>query len=180
MIYNLCNLYSDANFDTFHHVSIIEATQLPRFDHYTSNNQILQIINSLTQNHKVLHIPLMPEKINVKSNTKTSSNNKLWDNKINFPVTPQDQELKRLLDTYNNKLVIALVKKYNQMHLYGTSAQPLVFIYDDLHANTPAGLKGFSLNMEGETYGSAIYFNAQEIADNPIIQGLAFPLAGTL
>lgn len=180
MIYDLCNLYSDENFDTFHHINIIEASQLPKFNHLDSNTNILQIINSLPEEFQAMRIPLMPEKHSVDSKARINNHKKTWQNKIDFPLLPQDEALLQLLESYNNRLVIAFLRKYRSARLYGTSMQPLLFSFEEMNSPTPAGLKGYNIQLEGDTYGSPVYFTPEEIGSNPIIQGLAFPLAGSL
>lgn len=180
MIYDLCNIYSEINLDTFHQVSIIEATQLPSFNHLQNKMDILAILNSIPDSFQAIRVPLLPEKTSISCDTKISNGEKQYDSRIRFPLLPQDSALKELLETYNNKLVVALVKRNNQSHLYGTSDQPLLFVYDELHANNNQGLKGFDISLSGAGYGAPIYFSQEEIGQDPVIDGLAFELAGTL
>lgn len=180
MIYNLCNIFSDQNLDTFHQISIIEATQLPDFNHLDPKLDILAILNSLPDHFQAMRVPFLPEKTRIQSQTKIRNQNRNYATDLKFPVLPQDSALKDLLETYNNKLVVALVKRNTQSHLYGTSAQPLTFVYDELHANNHQGMKGFDISLDGEGYGAPIYFSQAEIGTEPVIDGLAFQLAGTL
>lgn len=180
MITNLCNLFTDFNLDTFYKIRIIEASQLPDFNHLTTKNDILAILNDLPETVQAMDIPLLPEKYSVKNDTKTRNNNKAYDTKITFPLLPQDSNLKTLLETYNNKLVIAFIFRKTYAHLYGTAAQPLLFLYDELHASNPTGIKGFSIELDGEGYGDAKYFTKNEQEIMPDMPYLAFTLAGTI
>lgn len=180
MITNLCNLVNDFNLDTFYKVRVIEASQLPVFNHLTTKSDILAILNDLPETVQAMDIPLLPEKYNVKNDTKIRSGNKTYDTKISLPVVPQDENIKALLETYNNKLVIAFIFRKTYAHLYGTAAQPLLFTYDELHASNPVGIKGFSISMDGEGYGDAKYYTNNEQEIMPDIGYLAFELAGTL
>ncbi len=180
MITNLCNLFTDFNLDTFYKIRIIEAGQLPDFNHLTSKLDILAIINDLPDTVQAMDVPLLPEKFTVKNDTKLRSGSKVYETKISFPLLPMDSNLKTLLETYNNKLVIAFLYRQTYAHLYGTAAQPLLFMYDELHASNPIGIKGFSLQLDGEGYGDAKYYTNPEQQIMPDMGYLAFTLAGTL
>lgn len=180
MVYDLCNLYEQDNLDTFHEINIISTKNLPEFNDLDKNDDVLSLINSLPQEHNILRIPLMPEKYSVRSETRILKNNKKFETKINFPLTPQDRNLKQILDMYNNQTVVVFLKRHLQSQLYGTGMQPLLMTYEELHSSKSTGLKGFTLNIEGTTYGASRYFTAAEVEDSPIVQGLAFELAGSL
>lgn len=179
MIYDLCNLYSDINLDTFFRISVIESSQLPKFTHLDGKNSILAILNSIPDTFQAIKVPFLPEKFDISHETKNDENI-VFRTKISFPLLPQDAALKDLLETYNKRNVIAFLKRHNSYHLYGTSQHPLELTYGELHASNHAGAKGYNLDINGETPGSAVYFSQAEIGENPIIQGLAFQLAGTL
>ena len=180
MITNVCNIHTDFNFDTFNKVRIIEASQLPPFNHLMPKPDILAILNAVPETVQAMDIPLLPEKFSVKNDTKIKSGNKQYDTRISFPLLPQDENLKNLLETYNNKLVIAFLIRHHYSYLYGTQAQPLLFTYDELHAASPAGIKGYSLSMDGSGYGTAKYFSLSEQEIMPDVNYLAFTLSGTL
>ncbi len=76
--------------------------------------------------------------------------------------------------------MVAFVARRSHSHLYGTSQQPLVFSFTELHATNPTGLKGFTLSMKVEGYGDAKYFAGNEDEFPVIRRGLAFELAGSL
>lgn len=182
MILDLCNIFDDINFDTFFKIRIIEATQLPKFNHLHSKEEIITIINSLEllSNPKVLDIPFLPEKFSISNATRTNNGNTIYSTRLGFPILPMDSALKDLLETYNNKLVVAFVIKHTSAHLYATSMQPLLFTYDELHANTNSGLKGYNISLVGENYGAPIYFTNVEQDILPNLQTLAFELAGEI
>lgn len=180
MIQNLCNIFNESSFDTFFKIVIIEATQLPKFNHLTPDEEVLSVVNSLPSAFQAMVIPFIPEKFSLSSNTALVNENKQYRHSVSLPLIPQDAAIQGLLESFNNKLVVAFVVRHSHSHLYGTSEQPLLFTYDELHAPTPAALKGYNLAMAGETYGAAKYFAGKE-TDFPVIdRGLAFQLAGSL
>lgn len=180
MIQNLCNIIEEENFDTFYKATIIEASQLPKFDHITSNSEILGIINSLPESFQAMVVPFLREKFNINAGTRLNNSNINWEPKISFPLVPQDAAIQNLLNTYNNKEVVLFVSRVTHSYLYGTSAQPLTFTFDELHATNPTGIKGYTLNMQGRSYGPAIYFAGRETEFPVVNRGLAFQLAGSL
>lgn len=159
---------------------IAEASALPRFDEVTPKEEVLSIINSLTVNSQAMVIPLLPEKYTLNSGAKLINGNSGFGHRISFPVVPPDAAIKSLLETFNNRMVIAFFTRITHSHLYGTSAQPLLFSFSELHAPDKKGLKGFTLDMQGDTYGSALYFAGREETFPVINRGLAFELAGTI
>ena len=180
MIYNLCNLIDESNLDVFYKITIIEATQLPHFDHLTPKDEILNIINGIPLTFKAMLIPLLPEKYSLSNTDASRELNTAWNTRISFPVVPQDEALRDLLEGYNNKDVVAFISRITHAHLYGTHAQPLRFSYDELHSTSPSGLKGFTINLSGTGYGPAKYFAGKDV-DFPInTKGLSFTLAGSL
>lgn len=180
MIHSLCNLVDELNFDTFYKATIIEATQLPFFDHLTPSEEILTIINNLSQAEQAMVVPFLPEKLNVSSGSIFNNGNKGYSHNISFPLVPQDAAIQALLENYNNQLVLVFISRLTHSYLYGTQAQPLLFSYNELHAPTKPALKGYTLSQQGRTYGPAVYFAGKE-AEFPVInRGLAFELAGSL
>lgn len=180
MIQNLCNVIDEFNLDTFYKVLIAEATQLPKFSHLDPDEDVLAIMNSLPVEFQAMIIPFLPEKFSLAEGKQLTNGNKIRATSLSFPVTPQDANIQNLLKTYDNKEVVAFVSRRSHAHLYGTSQQPLVFYFSELHATNPIGMKGFTISMQGEGYGDAKYFAGSE--DNfPVIRrGLAFELAGSL
>jgi len=180
MIQNLCNLVDENNMDTFYKIFIAEASQLPFFNELSDPNDVLTIINNLPETFQAMVIPFMPAKFSLSSGSQTSNGNVSWRHGISFPLVPQDAALQSLLKQYNNKEVVALMVRVSKSHLFGTQAQPLLFSYSDLNDSTKPGLKGYTISLQGETYGEAIYFEGKE-AEFPVInRGLAFQLAGSL
>lgn len=180
MIQNLCNIIEESNLDTFYKILIAEASQLPTFSHLTPDEEVLTIINSLPESFQAMVVPFLPEKFSVSNNSRLRNGNKSHETSISLPLVPQDANIQSLLESYNNKLVVAFLTRHTHSHLYGTQAQPLLFKYDELHATSPTGLKGFTLQMAGEGYGAPKFFAGKE-SDFPVInRGLAFELAGSL
>jgi len=180
MIQNLCNLVNESNFDTFYKATIIETSQLPEFDDLTPDQDILSILNSLPDSFNAMVIPFLPEKFNLSSNSAPNNDNASFQHALSFPLVPQDAAIKNLLERYNNKLVVAFISKISQSILYGTQAQPLYFKYDELHAASRTGLKGYTLSMQGKTYAAPIYFEGRQEEFPVTNRGLAFQLAGSL
>ena len=180
MIQNLCNIVEDVNFDTFYKATIIEASQLPHFNHLTKDNDILGIVNSIPQTFQAFVISFLPEKFSLGNDTTVRNTQKIYESKFSLPLVPQDANIQNLLETYNNKLVVTFITRHTHSSLYGTKAQPMLFTYDEMHSPSPAGLKGYNLNMRGQSYGAPKHFAGKE-SDFPIVQrGLAFQLAGSL
>lgn len=180
MIHNLCNLVDDVNFDLFYKATIIEASQLPNFDHLSLNDDILGIVNSLPESFQAMVVPFIHEKFSLSDGTRINNGNINFNPKLSLPIVPQDANVQQLLNTFNNRQVVVLVTRRSHSYLYGTSAQPLLFTYSELHANNPTGLKGYTLNMQGDSYGPALYFAGRESEFPVIRRGLAFELAGSL
>lgn len=180
MIHSLCNLVDESNLDTFYKATIIEASQLPFFDHLTPKQEVLEIINSLPASFQAMVIPFLREKLNLSSGTVFNKENKGYQHRISFPLVPQDEAIQQLLEIYNNKLVVVFLSRISHSYLYGTQAQPMLFTYNELHATGKTAIKGYTLEQEGITYGPGFYFAGKE-SDFPVInRGLAFQLAGSL
>lgn len=180
MIQNLCNIIEDSNFDTFFKATIIEASQLPDFNHLSKDSDVLAMINSIPVEFQAMIIKFLPEKFSLGNSTSLQKGNKMYKTQFSLPLVPQDANIQNLLETYNNKEVVAFITRHTHSHLYGTSAQPLLFTYDELHAPNPTGLKGYSLSMSGDSYGAPKYFAGAESEFPVLNRGLAFQLAGSL
>ncbi|MDN3595308.1 hypothetical protein [Zunongwangia endophytica] len=180
MIQNLCNIVQEDNFDTFHKATIIEASKLPKFNHLTKAQDVLTIINNLPEEFQAMIIRFMPERFNLSNKTKIQKGSRIYKTDFSLPLSPQDANIQSLLETYNNKEVVVLITRHSHSYLYGTSEQPLLFTYEELHNPAPSGLKGYTLSMNNESYGAALYFAGNE-AEFPVVnRGLAFQLAGSL
>lgn len=175
MIQEICNIGNEHLIDTFYKVAIFEASQLTKFNHLTSDATIQSIFDTVPDDYQVLLTELLPKNINVSNPSKVNSAGIMYNTSISFIVTPQDKNLQNLLETYNNKEVVALVSKRNTTHIYGTSAQPLLFSYSELNSNKPDGIKGYTINLEGEGYGAGKIF--ENIIFTIYSRGLAFQLA---
>lgn len=180
MIYNLCNLVDETNLDTFYKILIVEVSQLPVFDHLSPKDEVLSIINSLPETFRAMVVPFLREKHSVASTSRDNNGNNIWRHSISFPLVPQDEAIQTLLESFNKKEVVAFLVRITHSHLYGTQLQPLLFSYDELHSPNKLGLKGFSISLQGDTYGPPMYFAGSEVEFPVIKRGLAFQLAGSL
>lgn len=178
MIYNLCNTRNEHHIDTYHEVAIIESTQLAKFNHLTPDATIVDIITNLPDTSKAFITDLLPENIRPTGQTRIGSNGMVFPVSIAFTQTPQDKSILELLESYNNQLVIALVKKRGSSFLYGTSEQPLLFSFDELNSNNHQTIKGYSVSIEGSGYGHSKIF--EDIQFNIFNRGLAFQLSEDL
>ena len=172
---DLSKLGNEHIIDTFYKVSIFEASQLPKFNHLTPDETIKTILDTIPDNYQVLLTDLLPENISVRNPSKITASGSSNQSSISFVVTPQDKNLQALLETYQNKEVVVLVLKRNTTHLYGTSDQPLLFKYNELNNPKPSGLKGYTIILNGEGYGSTKIF--ENFTFGIYERGLAFQLA---
>lgn len=178
MIQEICNIGTEHLIDTFYKVAIFEATQLPKFNHLTPDETIKSYLDNIPSDYQVLLTDLLPDSISVQNPTKISASGTTNQTTINFVVTPQDKNLQALLETYLNKEVVVLVSKRNTTHLYGTSAQPLLFKFNELNNPKASGLKGYTIILNGEGYGSTKIF--KNFTFGIYERGLAFQLAQQL
>lgn len=175
MIQELCNIGNEHLIDTFYKVAVFESSQLPKFNHLTSDATILNIFETVPDDYQVLLAELLPEDISVSNPPTISDSGSLTKPNIRFTLTPQDKNLQALLETYHNQEVVILVSKRNTTHIYGTSSQPLLFSYSELNSNKPSGLKGYTVTIYGDVYGSAKLF--EDVPFTIYSRGLAFELA---
>lgn len=175
MIQDLCNIGHEHHIDTFYKVAVFEATQMPSFNHLTSDALVEDMITNLPDTSQVFLANLLFNNIKVSHGTKVNADGKLFATDVSFVLTPQDKNLQALLDQYNNQEVIILVSKRNTSHLYGTSDQPLLFTYNELNSPLPNVLKGYTVQMSGDGFGSSKLF--EEVDFNIYQRGLAFELA---
>jgi len=178
MIQEICNIGNEHLIDTFYKVSIFEATQLTKFNHLTADAVIQDILENVANDAQVLLADLLPNSISVSNPVKVKASGTTNNTSISFVLTPQDKNLQTLLNTYQNKEVVILISKRNTTHLYGTTAQPLLFTFSELNNARPDGLKGYSVSISGEGYGDVKLF--EDIAFNIYNRGLAFQLAQQL
>lgn len=175
MIQELCNIGNEHLIDTFYKIAVFEASQLTPFNHLTPYDTIKTILETVPDDFQVLLTDLLPEDITVKNPPSISDNGVINKTSISFTLTPQDKNLQDLLETYINQEVVVLVSKRNTHHLYGTSSQPLLFSYQEINANKPNAIKGYDVNISGESYGTTKLF--EDITFNIYNRGLAFTLA---
>lgn len=179
MVQDLRCIYRERDLRVFNQIFIVEATQLPLFSHLSKNEDVLTILNSIPETFQAMHMALKFDH-SVQNPTQLENNSTRNNVAISFPVGPQDQALRNVLDTYQNKEVVALLKKSNMHYLYGSSLHPLTFIYQELHGSNNEDQKGYSITLQGFAPAQPKLFTQAEIDANPIINGLAFELAQSL
>lgn len=178
MIQHVCNIGSEYNVDAFNKVAVFEATQLIKFNNLTADVAIKQILDTVPNTHQVLITDLLPDNIRVSNPVLINGTGSRYSTNVSFVITPQDKNLQGLLNSYQNKEVVLLVSKRGVSHLYGTSAQPLLFSFSELNNPTHGKLKGYNVTVSGVSYGAAKLF---EHLNFTIYQkGLAFGLAQEL
>lgn len=175
MIQELCNIGNENHIDTFYKIAIIEKSYLPNFSYLTPDATIEDYITNIPDAAQAFITDLLPKNIRVTNPTRISNNGRLYSPNISFLLTPLDKNLQTLLETYNNKEVIVLVSKRTTSHLYGTTAQPLLFSYAPSHSSDPSKVKGYKISCKGSVFGSDKHF--EEIEFNIYTRGLAFQLA---
>lgn len=184
MIASLCNIVEDFNMDTFDSIVIFDNRFIPKFNHLTDPDFIATVVygEELQEgdDEYAIIIPLLPEKLIVSSNPKVVNQNDSFFHSISFPVVPQDKNLRILFSKFNNREVVALLNRKTFSQLYGTSIQPLLFTVSELHSNNKRGLKGFTINISGESYALPLYLDPEIEEIDTSKNALAFNLAGEL
>ncbi len=178
MIHTLCNNGHEGHIDHFYKIAVFEATQLPYFTHFTNEEIIEEILTNLPDTAQVLIADLLPNNVNVAHSTGISASGKLYRTGIGFTITPQQKEIQKVLEEYNNEEVVVLISKHGSTHLYGTTAQPLLCTYDEVNSPQPGAVKGYAVRTSGSTYAKSIIFD--HINFNIYQRGLPFVLAETL
>ena len=175
MIHNICNIGDESNISTFNKIVIYEASQFIKFDRFLSNLDLDALLKELPDSAQVFFTDLLPQNIRVSNRTTIKNSLETFKTSINFVITPQSEERHNILKTYNNKEVFVLLIKPDNQHLYGTSKEPLLFKFDELHSNKPGDLKGFTINMNGTSIEAPRYVSTSEY--NIFSRTLAFELA---
>ncbi|MDO6813809.1 hypothetical protein [Tenacibaculum soleae] len=178
MIQEIKNHIDDHHIDTFYKIAVFEKSYLPNFTHLTPDAVIEDYITNITDSSQVMLLNLLQNNIKVNHSSSAKSPGKLYKTKISFTVTPQDKNVQQLLETYNNKEVVVLVSKRETNHLYGTTAQPLLFSFSELNNAKPNVIKGYSIQLTGTGYGGTKLF--EEVTFNVFTRGLALQLAASL
>ena len=178
MIQEICNIGNEHHIDTYHKIAIFRASQLPAFNHLTSDTAINDILTNIPDINDVLITDLLPMNMNSKHNNRPTVDGKVYKTSLSLVITPQDKNIQALLETYNNEEVVVLLSKHNTSHLYGTQSQPLIFIYSELNSPDPKKQKGYTVSIKGSGYGAAKIY--EDIIFNIYTRGLAFELAQEL
>jgi len=179
MVQDLRCIYKERDLRVFNEIFIVEATQLPLFSHLDKDEDVLSIMNSIPEDFQAMHMALKFDH-SLQNPTKLKDNETSNDVSISFPIGPQDKNLRNLLETYQNKLVVALLKKSSSHYFYGSTLHPLTFIYQELHGSNFEDQKGYSITIQGFSPAQPKLFTQVQINENPIISGLAFYLAQDL
>jgi len=178
MINQICNTNTEHHIDTFYKIAIIKAKDISYFDEFYSDEEIDQLITNIPSTAEVIITDFLPKKNNIKTSTKIDSAGTVYNTSISFIITPQDKNLQRLLETYQNKEVVVLISKRNTSHLYGTKAIPFIFKYSPKNSNDAKVVKGYDIQIIGNSIASEKIF--EEIQFNIYDRGLAFQLAQQL
>jgi len=178
MIHQFCNTQHEGHVDSFCKILILKSSILSFFTHFKAADEVFDMVTNLPDGVDALIVDLLYNDINVQKGTRVSGNGKLFNNDITFTITPQSKEVITALDVFNNNEVVALLFKKTTSQLYGTTAQPLVFSYSEINGPAPGDIKGYQVNVTGDTYGECFVFNETNI--NVFLSCLAEPLPKTL
>ena len=177
MIYELCN-HNHEQIDTFYKAAIIQKSALANFTHLSSITTIQEIITNIPSSSNALIFDLLPESLSLNATSKTAVTGETYKVSSNMVITPQDANLQALLEGYNNQEIVLVLDKQEATFIYGTTHQPLLFLYDEKHSNKAEGLKGYTIKLSGEVYGAPKILESVEL--NIFDRGLAFELASPL
>ena len=175
MIYNIDNLDTENNIDVFSKIVIYEATQFSDFDRFSTDSDIDLLLKNITNTANVLFTDLLPENLSISHNSVVKNTLTNFLTSIKLSITPQTKERQAALKSFNNKEVFILLIKHSTQHLYGTSKEPLIFKYDEIHSNKRKVLKGFRLTVSGSTTEDSRDVSVDDF--NFFSRTLAFPLA---
>lgn len=180
MIHDLCNIFPETDLDTFHQANIIDKNSLSEIIGLEKREDVLAKLNALQITDNALQIPLIPKRYQVSNSTGLRSNKTIYNTRVSLDVQPMDRNLKELFENWNNKEVLIYLIRRTHAHLYGTTLQPLILTYQEVHSTESEELKGFNLTIQGNNYSAPFYFNANDINEHPMVRGLAFELSGEL
>lgn len=178
MIYNLCQTENDHRL--FDQISIYQVDDIGDFDEIDSPVSILSILNAMPNTGNALHLQIAPNIVDLSIDREEDNLTTFYDNEISFPLTPLDANLKELLERYEMRRVVVLMKKSDQWYLLGTKLKPLTFRHSFLYTPDQSNKRGYNINISGATYHEGIYFTQAQIDADPINNGLAFELAQSL
>lgn len=177
MIYQLCN-YNHEQIDTFYKVALIKKSSLSEFTSLSADDAITTIITNLPDTADAIITELLPENLKLSASNRITNEGAAFNISASFVLTPQDRNLQNLLELYNNQEVVMVLDKRLSTHIYGTSLQPLLLQYGELHSSKAQGLKGYTISLQGATNGATKILEGVSL--NIFNRGLAFQLAGSL
>lgn len=178
MNYRICSRSNDEHIDTFFQLFLATANELGSFNSFSSDADVIQILENIPDSFTTLSVDLLPEDIRVSCNSRAVGAGSYDDVNIKFTVTPRSDEHQKIMKTFQNKEVIALVGKRESSSLYGNTYTPLLFTFSEINGVKPEDIKGFSVTLRGKVLGCTRFFDAMEIT--VFNRGLAFDLTGGL
>ena len=177
MIYQICN-NDHEQIETFFKIAIIKKTAFNYFNHLVSDSALQTLIENIPENAEAMIIDLLPENLDINANSRIGSGGSYWRVRANFTVTPLDRALQDLLEQYLNQEVIILLERYGSNSVYGTTEKPLIFSYAERHDSQAQNLRGYTVNISGDTLAGSRILDNVEI--DFYSRGLAFQLARDL
>lgn len=178
MLHTILNTQNDHNLDTFSKIIIYNAKDFVNFNRFTSINDLDNILSNINTNANVLFLDLLPENIRVNQTTAIQNNSKTFRTSISFTVTPQTEQIQEILSKFNNKEVFVCIKKVENQHIYGSTKEPLLFTFSELHNQQPGKIQGYTVSISGITIEKSRFITLSQI--NTIERLLASPLASQL
>ena len=178
MLHTIINQQNDNNLDTFYKAIIYLAKDFPKFNRFTSNENLSEILSNINNTATVLFLDLLPENITVSNSTVVNNTSKSFTTNIKSTITPQTESIQNALSVFNNKEVFICLQKRETQHLYGSTKEPLLLTFNELHSEQPGKVKGYIININGTTIEKTRFVNITEF--NLVSRLLASPLASGL
>lgn len=178
MLYTILNTQNDHNLDTFSKAVIYKASDFSKFDRFTSDEDLTASLSNINSAASVLFLDLLPENLTVNHPTILKNTSTTYRTNISCIVTPQTKDVQQILAQFNNKEVFVLLQKENTQHLYGSTKEPLVFTFNELHNQRPGKLQGYTISITGTTIEQSRFIDINEF--NIVSRLLSSPLASAL
>ncbi len=110
-----------------------------------------------------LKVSVLPENVRISSGEKESTSGVSWSHKITLQINEQNEEIRKMLDSYDNGLVIPCLETTGDtIHVYGNRNQPLSFTYKDVESPDNIQLIGHEITVKGDTYHSCKLINTAD------------------
>ncbi|TSE03390.1 hypothetical protein [Aquimarina algiphila] len=102
-----------------------------------------------------LKVSVLPENVRIASGQKEGKSGASWSHRIALHINEQNEEIRKMLDSYDNGLVIPCLETTGgTIHVYGNRNQPLSFSYKDVESLDNIQLIGHEIIVKGDTYHS--------------------------